>query len=655
MKLFTPKTVNAHWNGRKKILFLSLMLSLFLLPTCSPKLMLSSGNTQIQIDKNLDLRADTKRFKKRKGPVTINWYVDGVKAAEGRSFLFNTPDEGYYKIRAEAVQNSTYAEQEIEVLSTLYDPKLVNLVNGIETFPLEPAKEATLVNTDRKETTEKEKTPQGEKVTVWAEVKETYSASKNPDEFVMYDPNANVLWPGALVQGKSVASGVPDIIPIGPNHRKEGKVTLSVLNGDGSSVKNKFYRATEMTKSATTQAMNDILSGMGGLGPAQYSYTKINVKSESQLEFDLNMGYSGPANKIDGQLGINWNNKKERMVVKLYQKFFTMTYDDPQGIQGVFYPSISYNDMKPYAGAGNPACYISSVTYGRMFVLLYETEMDELFLNAALNYQYDGVVAKGYVEADLKSAFKNGKIEVKTFQVGGDAEKGLEVSLDPLNVSKMRSFIAGGANFSATNPGEIISYTVNYLKDASLVRMNSAMEYTVTQRTPISSDQMIEVPAITNMSKTEADAHLRRLGLKMKVSSTSDDCSQQANTVLSQSPQSGELIKAGSKVSVRTVKEQPKISAKSVPGKGNLHILSPEDSYSQGAWAMASTDVYFSIEGTKCTNASIIISHPLGGGITYTNYKAGDKKKYSKAYGPGKVNIKFVCDDPNARLHLRVW
>jgi hypothetical protein len=56
----------------------------------------------------------------------------------------------------------------------------------------------------------------------------------------MYDPNANVLWPGALVQGKSVASGVPDIIPIGPNHRKEGKVTLSVLNGDGSSVKNKF-------------------------------------------------------------------------------------------------------------------------------------------------------------------------------------------------------------------------------------------------------------------------------------------------------------------------------------------------------------------------------------------------------------------------------
>jgi hypothetical protein len=91
--------------------------------------------------------------------------------------------------------------------------------------------------------------------------------------------------------------------------------------------------------------MNDILSGMGGLGPAQYSYTKINVKSESQLEFDLNMGYSGPANKIDGQLGINWNNKKERMVVKLYQKFFTMTYDDPQGIQGVFYPSISYTTI----------------------------------------------------------------------------------------------------------------------------------------------------------------------------------------------------------------------------------------------------------------------------------------------------------------------
>lgn len=643
-------------NYLTKLAFLALLalLSLLLLQ-CSPKVMLTSTDTNVQINKNLELRAIAKGFKAKGGPVGIEWFQDGIKVNSGPTYLFTTPEEGNYKMRLAANQGAKSAEQEFEVRSSLFDPKLVNLVYGIENFPILPEKEASLISVESEEKSEVTVNGDGsEKRTVWKEVKETYSASKNPDEFVMYDPNASVLWPGALVQGKSVASGVPDIIPIDTKHRLPGKLTLSILSGNEGSVTNKFSRETELTKSATTQAMNDILAGYSGATPAQYSYSKSVVNSSTQLDFSLDAGYSGPVNKIDGKLGVNWNEKKQRMVVKLYQKFFTITYDDPQGIRGVFKPTISFDDMRPYAAAGNPACYISSVTYGRMFVLLYETEDSELDISAALDYHYDGIVAKGYVEADFKSAFANGKITCKTFQIGGNAADGLAVSLDPLNTEKMRKLIAGGANFGANNPGEIISYRVNYLKDASLVRMNSAMEYTVTQREPISSDEFVAVPAITNMNKVRAEAELRRIGLRFEVNGTIDNCNMTPDEVISQKIPPGEMVKVDTKIGVTLVKDRPTVNAATIAGGGDLHRLSPEGTYSEGAWAFTNTSVAFSMAADKCATGYVIINHNLKGEKKYT-IKAGEIVNINEFFGAGPIRVKFVCSDKNAALRLRIW
>ena len=102
--------------------------------------------------------------------------------------------------------------------------------------------------------------------TTWNCVTKRYSASQNPDDFVMFNPLASVLWPGNLVQGASLASGIPTSIPV--TKRQPGNIWLAIVTSGSSGAK--MYRTVEkMQPSYVNQAMNDILSEFGGQGYAQ--------------------------------------------------------------------------------------------------------------------------------------------------------------------------------------------------------------------------------------------------------------------------------------------------------------------------------------------------------------------------------------------------
>ena len=44
-----------------------------------------------------------------------------------------------------------------------------------------------------------------------------------------------------------------------------------------------------------------------------------------------------------------------------------MVYQTPSSVDELIDPSVSSQQLAQYAGPGNPATYISSVTYGRQF------------------------------------------------------------------------------------------------------------------------------------------------------------------------------------------------------------------------------------------------------------------------------------------------
>lgn len=321
--------------------------------------------------------------------------------------------------------------------------------------------------------------------TTWLVKNVSYSASADPSSYMMFNPQASVLWPGNLVQGNSIASGVPNSIPI--SNRAPGNISLAILSGDSTGTANKFYRTIDSFQFSTVnQAMNSILAGYSGGTPAKYSYSMEQVYSASQLNFDLSLGYTGPSVNASGQFGVSFSKSKTYFAVQLTQQFFTMVYDDPQGPSGAFGPGFKASELAPYTGPGNPVCYISSVTYGRIYILIYESTASAQDLNAALNFAYNGGVASGNIKSSADFNKVMSQTTVQVVQIGGDPKAGLTAAT-ALNYDAINNFLTIGADFSSTNIGEPISYTVKYLKDASLVRMNSVMQYTVTQKTPIST------------------------------------------------------------------------------------------------------------------------------------------------------------------------
>jgi thiol-activated cytolysin len=92
-----------------------------------------------------------------------------------------------------------------------------------------------------------------------------YSLTKVPEKFVALNPNADVLWPGSLVQGKSMAGGILDPIPV---KRAPGTITLTLSSGGGGPF---FKKMEEPSLSAATQAQNEILESYTGATPAKFS------------------------------------------------------------------------------------------------------------------------------------------------------------------------------------------------------------------------------------------------------------------------------------------------------------------------------------------------------------------------------------------------
>ncbi len=300
----------------------------------------------------------------------------------------------------------------------------------------------------------------------------TYSLTKIPSEFVLLTPNADVLWPGSLVQGKSMASGVLDPIPV---KRAPGTITLSLASSAAGQYSKKM---DEASLSAAVQAQNDILSGFTGATPAMFSIDIESVYSNEQLAVAIDAQATGKTWSAAASLKFDQNTTKSHVLIKFAQQYYTMAFDPPQGASGVFDKSVTADDLAPYVGPGNPAVYVASVTYGRIFYLLFESSESQKSLEAAISGSYSGAAlsASGAASADWKKTINNAHIQ--SYALGGNADAALGAVTAASQFDQVLEFLKKGANFDSQNPGVPVSYKLRNLKDSSEVKLALTTSYT---------------------------------------------------------------------------------------------------------------------------------------------------------------------------------
>ncbi len=373
-----------------------------------------------------------------------------------------------------------------------------DLVDQNQEFELLPEQPVTLVSEEQvgeswtDSQTIQDADGETEVTTTWIVKRERYSALTHPDKFVLYNVNASVLWPGNLIQGSSIASGAMNPIPITGSSRSPVTIFLSIVTGGGGD-----YSETveNPTGSAIFDAMNRIVGQHYGTIPGQASLDISRVYNMNHVMFKMNAGYSALASEVGGALGIDWSQERQRVMVKFAQQYYSMAYDTPQNAEAVFANQVSATDLAPFTSAANPVCYVDAVTYGRVFYFVYESDDSSLNLETSLNVAFNGL---GSTNVEAEAAYNNvvQNSTVKVFAMGGNIQDALTVATD---FGALNDYLLDGAAFSVDSPGVPISYTIRYLKNANMVRMNNTLEYEVDQAEPVGQPTSVTTSSTVNV------------------------------------------------------------------------------------------------------------------------------------------------------------
>lgn len=274
-------------------------------------------------------------------------------------------------------------------------------------------------------------------------------------EQVVLDEFADQVYPGAIFTGPSVASG--DFTPVTGYTKKPITVGLSLV---GKSVTGTI--PSPSWTSTQDFLSNSLLAGFSGKQLASFSFdmNQFTDYNEMKLTFGANVSVSSVLS-----IGINGKStkikKKFGLTAKFLQKNFTMNMDIPkdgQLIDGTIDPT--------FLGKYSPV-YVNSITYGRLGIVVIESDDNYEELSLAFKAAFNIGVVKGDVGVTLDQKAIINRASIKVYLVGGKGETGVQT----INgYDDFKQHILKGGEFTADDPGVPIFFRLRYLSDHSLYK-----------------------------------------------------------------------------------------------------------------------------------------------------------------------------------------
>lgn len=295
----------------------------------------------------------------------------------------------------------------------------------------------------------------------------TWNVLEGNENFPIFDPNVNVVYPGSLLQGSSLSNATPDIIAV---KRGPGIVSIDLVNGSS----NVYVPLEEVKKSYITQALNDIVYDNNEVLPSRFTFTHEQIKSQDELALALNVNVDIAPVTVGTEFEFSNESNMNHYLVTLKQTFFTMSYDIPSTYDEFFDPSVTPMDLAKYVGPGNPACYVSDVTYGRVFHLLIESSSSIMKIKGAVNLSFSNAPVNGEIEANYLSSLDS--LSVKVLAIGGTITPTFS-AISATNLSSLTTQLGKSTDIKAGVP---LSYVVRTVYNNKLVKNKINLEYSLT-------------------------------------------------------------------------------------------------------------------------------------------------------------------------------
>jgi len=300
-----------------------------------------------------------------------------------------------------------------------------------------------------------------------------YSLTENPEKIVTLDPDANVLWLGALLQGKGYKDGIGSLAELPVRERAPLTISVDLLTEDN-------MRVVENPSLGTVnQALGEIVAGAAeadNRAGSSVSFAQERTYSVSQaaLKLGLSAGYMSVS--VQASLGASRTAAERTVTAYFVQKMFTASVELPDDPMDFFSPEFTREKLDEQLASGrigpdNLPVYVSSITYGRILMFSFTSRSNITDIRAALSASFSSL-AGASIEARYLDILNEAKISVVT--IGGEGRNATAL----IQNGQLRDYFNEESALTSARP---ISYTVRNLGDNSIARVSETTAYDIVE------------------------------------------------------------------------------------------------------------------------------------------------------------------------------
>ena len=305
----------------------------------------------------------------------------------------------------------------------------------------------------------------------WVKTTRHYKIKQTFDENFLFDPTSDVVYPGCVLKGGTIANGTYAMI----TSHKTGDVTFSISLSPANPREARETSATvpNIRKSEYQEVWNKWATMDWKESPVTTIQSVEKINSQEELVTKLGVAVTAPVANGSINLGFNFNKKKNHILARLIQKHFTVSTDAPK--KGTIFESIDKDALDGYQPV-----YISSINYGRIIYLSIETDEKERNINEAIEFALNkikGVDVNVSVDQAVNYRKMLAKSDVHITVLGGG--KTIQQEILKGDIDSFQRFLAADIPMEQMYP---ISFSLRYAVDNSQARVVTSNEFTVTQR-----------------------------------------------------------------------------------------------------------------------------------------------------------------------------
>ncbi|WP_433927621.1 thiol-activated cytolysin family protein [Sorangium cellulosum] len=300
----------------------------------------------------------------------------------------------------------------------------------------------------------------------------------NTSEIIAYSPNAGVLFPGAIVQGDSIEGGILELVGL---PRSGGTISVENIELGAAS---RSHAVSVYNSGNVASAVAQVFQAAGASNihtAASIEYKREDVRKLDETLLDLGVSAEWAKAKLKLDVSSAESHKRTDLFVYFRQNYYTVAVQDWVGPNKAlaFDSSVQPEEAALVMSPRNPPTYIKNVTYGRMMIMRMTTDLDESTLKLALDAQFQQNGGTFGANLSLTQKHQLEQTQFHVVAIGGNPT--LATSVMTQGPAALEAYLNQGAQFSPTNPGLPLSYTVAHLATDNVLQLSNASRYTVPE------------------------------------------------------------------------------------------------------------------------------------------------------------------------------